>query len=70
MQTYAWRERIAAALERIADSMDAAKVLEERRAKDRNRKRSVGRHSAEFPRKERNANQTGKRSLSASSRNW
>ena len=47
-------ERIAAALERIADSMDAAKVLEERRAKDRSRKRSAGRHSAEFPRKERN----------------
>ena len=43
-------ERIAAALERIADNMDAAKVLEERRAKDRKRKRV----SAEFPRTERN----------------
>ena len=47
-------ERIAAALERIADNLDAAKVLEERRAKDRSRKRTACRHSAEFPRKERN----------------
>ena len=47
-------ERIAAALERIADSMDAAKVLEERRARDRSRKRTACRHSAEFPRTERN----------------
>ena len=43
-------ERIAAALERIADNLYAAKVLEERRAKDRSRKRV----SAESPRKERN----------------
>ena len=47
-------ERIAAALERIADNLDAAKVLEERRAKDRSRKRTACRHSAEFPRTERN----------------
>lgn len=47
-------ERIAAALERIADNMDAERVLAERRAKDRSRKRTASRHSAEFPRKERN----------------
>ena len=58
-QSDQWRAFIAMAgemtaqLARIADGLDAAKVLAERREKDRSRKRSAARHSAEFPRKER-----------------
>ena len=46
-------ERIAAALERIADNLYAAKVLEERRAKDRSRKRTACRHSADRKKRRR-----------------
>ena len=58
-QSEQWRTFITKASEvtnqltRIADGLDAAKVLAERREKDRNRKRSTAQISAEFPRKER-----------------